>query len=712
MNPTAIGVRRRIYYLFIFLAVILFLLILRLGWVHLVQGEELYQMALDNRMRDVPVEAKRGTLYDRHHKELALSISSDALYAIPPEVRQSGKEQQIAQELARILGMEEAVVLEKITRNSRHEWIKLKVPPEQVEEIKRLRFKGIDFAEKSQRFYPKDNLAAHVLGISGIDNTGLEGIDKSYDSELSGTPGRIVIEYDAGGREIPQAMHMYIPPKDGHSLVLTIDETIQYIVERELEKLYQARQPKAATIIVMDPSTGEILALACRPDFNPNDYNHYPAVNRRNVAISNAYEPGSVFKIITAAAGLEEGVVRPDTPFYCSGGLPVGKHTIHCANYRAHGSQRFADVVANSCNVGFSSLGLNMGVNSFYKYVRAFGFGQKSNIPLPGEALGILVPQSQARDIHLATMAMGQANAVTPIQMLTAVCAVANGGNLMQPQLVRTVLNVHGEVIQESSPQVVRRVIAQKTSEELRLLLEEVVANGTGKNAQVEGYRVAGKTGTAQKPAPGGGYLTDEFVASFVGFAPAEQPQIAVLVLIDAPQGYPYYGGLVAAPVFSAVVKDTLRYLGVPYELPVQNSSVEVPAGEKSIEKKITVPEVVEMAVPEAEKIITKAGLTPVVVGEGEKVWGQTPQGSALVNPKTRVLLYSGPQEARNEDKQEVTVPDLTGKTMREAGQILGGLGLRLTAVGSGIAINQSITPGTVVKSGTILTVEFDTKAP
>lgn len=705
---TTVSIRRRIYYLFLILGVILIGLSLRLGWVQFVRGDELSQMALDNRMRDVPVEAKRGTIYDRNRKELALSISSDALYAIPPEVRQSGQAKEIAAQLAQILQMDEASLLERITKNSRHEWIKLKVPPDQVTEIKKLRLPGIDFAEKSQRFYPKDNLAAHVLGISGIDNTGLEGIDKYYDKELGGEPGRIVIEYDAKGREIPQAMHMYIPPVDGKNLVLTIDETIQYIAERELDKVYQERQPKSASIIVMDPNTGEILALACRPDFNPNDYASFPAANRRNIAACNAYEPGSVFKIVTAAAALDEGAVRPETAFHCSGGLPVGRHTIHCSQHRAHGAESFREVVANSCNVGFASLGLRLGVEPFYNYLRAFGFGQKTGLELPGEAVGILVPQNQAKDIHLATMAMGQANAVTPIQMLTAVCAAINGGNLMKPQLVKSILNAEGEVIQEIEPQVVRRVISNKTSEELRVILEGVVADGTGRNGQVEGYRVGGKTGTAQKAAPGGGYLTNEYVASFVGFAPTDQPRIAVLVIVDAPQGYPYFGGWVAAPVFREVVKDTLRYLGVPYQLPLESTTPDMAGGAAATKQGVTVPEVVGLSVADAERAIAKANLTPVIEGEGERVWGQTPQGSALVKSKTRVLLYTGPNEAANESKQEVTVPDVTGQTIRQAGQTLGNAGLRVTTVGSGVAVRQSIKPGTVVKAGTVITVEFE----
>ncbi|NPV26571.1 MAG: stage V sporulation protein D [Firmicutes bacterium] len=702
MTTTTVVVKKRITSLFLILGLVLTGLALRLGWIQIVRGSELQQRALNNRMRDVPVEAKRGIIYDRNGRELAISISSDALYAIPAEVKHSQKDKYIAQKLAEILEMDEQKIWEKITRNSRHEWIKLKVPPNQVQQIKALNLPGIGFAEKSQRFYPKDSLAAHVLGISGADNTGLEGIDKWYDKELGGIPGRIVIEHDAMGRQIPEAIHKYIPPEDGHNIVLTIDETIQYIVERELDKIVAARQPKSATIIVMDPKTGEVLAMGNRPTYNPNNYNDFPAANRRNIAISNSYEPGSTFKIVTAAAALEEGVVRPDDRFYDPGYIKVGKETIGCAQNRAHGSQSFREVVYNSCNVGFVAVGLRLGLDKFYKYVRAFNFGEKTGIDLPGEAAGILVPQARAKQIDLAVMSFGQANAVTPLQMISAISAIANDGLYMKPHLVRAIYNKEGKLIREVQPEPVRQVISKETAQELRMILEGVVRDGTGKNAYVEGYRVAGKTGTAQKIAPGGGYLANEYVASFIGFAPADNPRIAALVVIDAPKGYPYYGGWVAAPVFKELVCDTLRYLQVPAQGESGQGSVGEPA-----QKLVSVPNVINLSLDEAVGMLTKVGLTAIVEGEGQRVWGQTPLSGAEVAPKTSVLLYLGPVRGEAVMPQNVTVPDVTGKTMREAAQILGAIGLRLDARGTGMATRQHIEPGTVVKTGSIVTVEF-----
>ncbi|NPV91492.1 MAG: stage V sporulation protein D [Firmicutes bacterium] len=709
MSYSSAVVRKRIKWVFVILGAGLLVLAVRVAWIQFVQGDFLTQKALDNRLRDVAVESKRGTIYDRNRQELAVSISSDALYAIPPEVQQSGREREIAQKLAAILGMDENDIYEKLIKKSRHEWIKLKVPPEKAQEIKSLQLPGIDFAEKSQRFYPKDFLACHVLGISGIDNTGLEGIDYAYNQELSGVPGRIMIEYDALGRKIPQATHMYVPPQDGNSLVLTIDETIQYIAERELDKVFKARQPKAATIIVMDPNTGEVLAMASRPNFNPNSYSEFPAENRRNMAVSSAYEPGSIFKIVTASGALDEGVVTPQTPVYCSGGLTVGKHTIHCSGNRAHGSQTFTDAVAVSCNIGHATVGMRMGQEVFYKYLRAFGMGEKTGIDLPGEATGILVNQKNVKQIDLATMSIGQANALTPIQLMTAMCTVANGGNYIKPHLAKQVLGPDGSVIKEFQPEVMRQSISPQTSAEMRAILENVVAKGSGSNAQIDGYHVAGKTGTAQKIAPGGGYLPDEYLASFIGFAPADNPKVACLVMVDAPQGLPFYGGWVSAPVFKEVVRDTLRYMQVPYDYqPTSMITQSQPGGQDSQKNQVAVPKVVTLSVTEAERALQQVGLGVILEGQGEKVWGQTPTEDALVASGSKIVLYIGPKEIKGDNGQKVTVPDVTGQTIREAGLNLGALGLRLQANGSGIAAEQNPRPGTVVEPGTIVAVTFN----
>jgi stage V sporulation protein D (sporulation-specific penicillin-binding protein) len=699
MQTTGLLVRKRIATLFFLFTIGFCLLGVRIFWVQFVQGAELSAKATQNRMRDVPVESKRGIIYDRNGRELAISISADSVYAIPAEVRRSKREQEVAQKLAQVLGMDDEKLYKKVTAISSFEWINRQISPEQAKQIRDMALPGIDLTEESRRFYPKGTLASHILGISGIDNTGLEGIDKFYDSLVGGTKGRIVIEHDAAGRDIPEATHKYIPPIDGGSLVLTIDETIQYITERELDKVFKERQAKSAAAIVMDPKTGEILAMASRPTFNPNSYGDFPAINRRNFAINDVYEPGSTMKITTAAMALEEGIVNRNTQFHCTGYIKVGVETIGCPNHKAHGDQTFAEIVENSCNVGFVKVGLELGVEKYYQYLNAFGFGKMTGIDLPGEARGILVPQASAKQIDLAVMAMGQANAVTPIQLLTAVAAVANNGKMMKPHLLKQVLDRDGKVISTTEPEMVRTVIAEDTAKELCVILEGEVTNGTGRNAYIEGYLVGGKTGTAQKIAPGGGYLASEYVSSFIGLAPSDDPRLVCLVVVDAPQGYPYYGGWVAAPAAREIINDSLRYLEVPLRQK-EGQSVEVP------EEKVVVPDVVNLPLADALASLSGRGLNTKVNGSGNIVWQQIPKGQTKLSKGSQVIIYMSPFEKDNKDG-EITVPDLQGKSMKEVARILADLGLHLLPEGYGISFKQSPEAGKVITSGSTVKVQF-----
>lgn len=665
-----------------------------------VRGAELSEKAIQNRMRNVPVESKRGIIYDRNGKELAISISADSIYAIPAAVIESGRESEIASHLARILEMDADALLARLTKHSSFEWLKRKVTPEQSKEIRELDLPGIGITEESRRHYPKGTLACHVLGISGVDNTGLEGIDFYYNDLVGGTPGRIIIEHDAANRPIPEAVHQFIPPVDGANLVLTIDETIQYIVERELEKVFKERKAKSACAIIMDPSTGEILALASRPNFDPNNYSEYPDANRRNFAINDSYEPGSTMKIVTSAMAMQEQVVDENSKFFCPGYIKVGRETIGCANRRAHGNQTFAEIVENSCNVGFVQVGLDLGLEAYYKYLYAFGFGQPTGIDLPGEAAGILVPKSRAKQIDLATMSMGQANAVTPIQLLTAVSAVANNGKLMKPYLVKQVIDNDGKIVKENQPTVVREILSEKVADDLCMILEGEVTQGTGLNAYIEGYRVAGKTGTAQKVSPTGGYMANEYVASFIGFAPADNPRLLGIVVVDAPQGYPYYGGWVAAPALREIFRDSLRYLGVPLYMPEDSET------EKSQPKQMVVPDVINLPLSEAITMINQRGFKAKVIGDGNIVWQQVPKPQTRLNSGSEITIHLSAFEQGDEDG-EVTIPDLTGKSMKEAAKILSDLGLHLLPEGYGLAFQQSPEPGRVVTRGSSIKVKF-----
>ncbi|ABZ84610.1 stage v sporulation protein d [Heliomicrobium modesticaldum Ice1] len=708
MFATPVQVRKRTTQVFLFFTVLVGILILRLFWVQVVNGAFYSAKAEEVRLRALPVEAKRGTIYDRNMNSLAVSVSVDSVVANPREVNGSERGREIAAELARVLELDQERVFKLITQpDVGFVWVKRKVEPDKIEQLRNspVKLTGISYIPESKRYYEKGKLASHILGITDTDARGLEGLELYFDQDLRGLPGKLVAEYDARNREMPQAEHVFIRPVDGHSLVLTIDETVQYIVERELDKLERERKPKGATIIVMDVKTGRILGMSNRPTFDPNDRGKYPDSARRSRAISDAYEPGSTFKIITASAALEEGAVKESDRFFDPGYAIVGDRRVRCWKDGGHGAQSFTEVVQNSCNPGFIQIGMNLGLPKFYNYLRAFGFGQPTGITLNGEAAGILVPEKTAKPIDLATMSIGQANAVTPIQLITAVSAVANGGKLMKPQLVEKILDAQGSVIKTFEPEVVRQVVSKETAEKVNLILEKVVSKGTGINAYIEGHRVGGKTGTAQKIKPGGGYMEGEYVASFVGIAPANDPVIACLVVVDAPQGEPHFGGLVAAPIFKAVVADVLRHLGIqPQVLPG-----EVPAVAADGLKEIAVPQVTGLSEEEAEQRVMRVGLSVATEGFGVRVVNQSPQPGAKVAPQTAVILYLGDDEkaARAAPGEEVICPDVTGKGIKQAGDLLAKAGLSFEPVGSGLAKGQSVKGGRKVPVGTVVRVEF-----
>lgn len=683
------------------------MLLIRIGWIQFVRGSELQEEATRIRLRQVKVDAKRGIIYDRNGKELAISISADYVYAIPPEVRRSGRGEETAKKLAEILELPYDKVYQRITKKgSWFEYVKRKVDFNKSEQIKKMDLPGISVAMESQRFYPNSTLAAHVLGFAGIDNQGLEGLEVVYDDVLRGKPGSIDIEFDAAGREIPQAVHRYVPPEDGNNLVLTIDESIQYIAERELDLVMDSTvSPESATIIVMDPRNGEILAMASRPTFDPNNFKDYPASSWRNIAVSNSYEPGSTFKIVTAAAALEEGVVTPEDRFYDKGYIKVGSETIKCwRSYKPHGSQTFVEGVQNSCNPVFVAVGLEIEEKEsglFYDYIRGFGFGEPTGLDVPGEAKGIVIPQKDLKLINIATISIGQGIAVTPIQLIAAMGAIANDGKLMKPHLVKEIRDKEGHVVKSIQPEVIRQVISRETARQMRLILERVVSKGTGRNAYIEGYRVGGKTGTAQK-AGKGGYQEGKYVASFLGMAPVNDPRLVALVIIDEPKGYPYYGGTVAAPIFKRVMEDSLRYLGVP---PQYDPSVDQPASEEK-QQEVVVPDVTNLTPDKAASALREAGLEAVIQGTGPVVRSQIPKGTAKVPRGTQVLLRLG-EPGGEEFPLLVSVPDITGKRVAESARILEAFGLYLKAHGNGQVVEQDPIPFTKVPPGTEVKAYF-----
>ncbi len=524
------------------------------------------------RIKKSLIDPKRGNVYDRSGKELTLSLMVPSVFAMPYKIKEP---QAAAEALSSVMGMDKQKLEQKLSDKKRYfVWLKRRVQPWMEQKLKEKKVKGIDFVQEPKRFYPKNALLCHTLGFTGVDNQGLWGIESEYDSVLRGKNGTLLAERDSRGGLIPSGFYKEDPVVDGNHLILNISEDIQHIAEREVEKVWRARHAKRALVLVMEPDTGAILALAARPVFDPNNAAKFPRDTWLNPAVSFTYEPGSTFKIILAAAAISLRR-QGDAQTFCPGSIKVGKYTLHCAHHQAHGAVDLHRIVEKSCNVGAATLGMRIGMNTLNKFIRNFGFGGKTKIDIPGEESGILLSSKYWSTVHTATVGFGQGIAVTPLQLLTAVNAVANGGKLMKPQLVREVRSPEGNSVKVFNPLIVRKVMRPEDARLLAQYLQDAVEEGTGKNARVPGFSVAGKTGTAQKVSPYGGYMANGFISSFVGFAPAKSPKLTILVLVDEPRGE-YLGGAVAAPVFQMVAKDSLLALGVAPDQTITGSIVNV----------------------------------------------------------------------------------------------------------------------------------------
>lgn len=702
---TSSFIKKRMVFILIFMTFLFFLVILRLFYLQVIADDSLKAKAQSQQMRQIPVESSRGVIYDTNRKVLAVSVSTDSVYAIPTEVP-AAEAPAMAKVLAEKLGMEEAAVLKKLTSGRSFEWLKRKVDAAVAKDILALDYTGVETTTETKRSYPKGNLASHILGFVGVDNQGLEGIEVMRDGELKGEDGFVLAQYDSHGQEIAGSVRTYVEPEEGESLVLTIDETIQYFCERELDNLMNSSvNPGAATVIVMRPDTGEILALANRPDYDSNHFGDYDSSLWRNRAVSDVYEPGSTSKILTLAAAFEEGAVTETDTFYDPGFIAVGKERIRCWSKSPHGSQTLVEVAENSCNPGFVEIGQRTDakkLGTHYEYLKSFGYGTKTGIELPGEAVGLMRELDDCVPLDLANMYIGQAVAVTPIQLITAVSAAVNGGVLMEPQIVKEVLDADGNVTKPFEPKEVRRVVSEETSERVRNVLESVVANGTGSKAYIEGYRVGGKTGTAQKFIDGA-YSRSKYVASFIGMAPANDPEIVCLVIIDEPGSYPYYGGTIAAPVFQKVAEDTLKYLGVKPQLStVKKDAGDDNAAEEDEDISLCVPSVVGLEKAEAEKILQEAGFAVEYKGEGGIVARQVPAALMQERAGTSVLMEMGAAAST-----DVTLPDLSGLRILECSEIISALGLTFEPDGIGVAVSQEPAANTVVQRGSVVKVKF-----
>ncbi len=533
----------------------------RLAHLQILKHAEYSRLAEIQQAKTVPLKARRGPILDRNGKVLAVSSKAESLYALTSQIEDR---EDLAARLGPVLGEPAREIEKRLDSSKRFVFVKRRLPPDAVELVRDLKEPALGFIEESLRLYPNRELAAHAIGFEGMDGKGLGGVEQSSDVHLAGADGKALVGRDARGREVSGSPTVLKPSVPGQGVMLTLDATLQYIAERELEAAWRRTRSKAAMAILMDPRTGEILALAIRPTFNPNNFAAATDHERRDRAITDPFEPGSTFKVILAAAALEEGVARPTDRVYAeNGAITIANTTIH--DWKKYGWLTFAEVLQNSSNVGAIKIGLALGRERFYKYITGFGFGAPTGLGLTGESRGQLRAPAQWSGLSLATMSIGQEISVTALQLVTAFAAIANGGRLMQPQIVRAALDGHGRsVVGGFEPRVVRQVITPETAQTLTQMMTAVVREGTGHNAAIPGYEVAGKTGTAQKLDPTTRrYSRAPGVLSFVGFVPADDPRLAMLVMLDEPKNEKW-GSEAAAPIWASIGREALRYLNVP----------------------------------------------------------------------------------------------------------------------------------------------------
>lgn len=751
-GPNRMMLRRTLFLLSVCGIAAFIVLAAKLYDIQIVHHDEYEAAAIAQQVRETTVSAARGTLYDRNGRILAISAGVDTIYISPAEIERGHEDAEaIAKGLSEILGVDYETILKRAQNTkSWYEVVARKVEPEVSEKVREFKaeggYSGIKIEADTKRYYPNGSLASHVIGFVGLENKGLGGIEARYDSLLSGKNGYVMRSTTAAGTDMLYSSYEdYVDAEDGQSLSLTIDSTIQYYIEKHLAQAvadYDIQNGAAA--ICMEVDTGAILSMASLGNFDLNDYQTISAeaeaeiraaaqsdeeynelyslaqqLQWRNKAISDTYEPGSTFKIITLAMALEEGVVSENSSFYCGGSMNVlGRGSpLKCWKYGGHGSQSLTQAVQHSCNVAFVNIGQLVGEEKFYEYAEGFGFidrtqdtsqqlTAKTGIDLGGESGSIWWSEdvfcNPENLSQLAAASFGQTFNITPIQLITAVSACVNGGRLMKPYLVQSVEDSEGNIVSQTEPELVRQVISEETSATVRNILEQVVGDqkeGTGHNAYVAGYRIGGKTGTSTKTTEeiAG---NKEYIVSFIGFAPADDPEIAILVLLDDPSsesGIYISGGQMAAPVVGKMMADILPYLD--YEPEYTDAELE------NIDR--PVPEVAGMSLAEAQRALTESGFKSRIIGEGDTVTDQLPRSGVVIASGSEVLLYAGQSPAPTQE----TMPDVRGLSYAEAVERLGDIGVYLSSGNSStdaanlIVSGQSIAPGTAVEHGTVVDV-------
>ncbi len=555
-------VKKRLILIFTLTMLFSLYLIGRLAWIQIVRADELYDQAWKQWNYNIPISTNRGSIYDRNGRLLAGSSKVDTVAAIPLQLENS---QAVAAVLAPILVMDEQKIYELITMDRSAVFIKRKVDPEISKAVREMNIPGLVFFKEEKRDYPAGNLASQLLGFVGMDQ-GWTGLELYYEDLISASEGRLLYQADGRGRELPSSFKYHVPPNQGYNLHLTVDETIQHIVEKELDWVISEAAPKQAMAIAVEPQSGAILAAASRPDFDPDNYARYNPDSWSLAPITSSFEPGSTFKTIVLAALIEEGLYDPHEAYHCSGHITVSGQQINCWTHDrgGHGTVTYYDALALSCNPTFITMANKLGKEKLVAYAGAFGFGKLTGVDYPGESSGMIFRPEQIGPLELATSAFGQGISVTPIQQVMSIAAIANGGYLYSPYLVQDIYNQEGEIIYSHSPLVVRQVVSTETTKIVAELMENVILEGTGHAAEMDGYRVAGKTGTAEKLGDDSTYRTDYFIHSLVGFAPLEEPRIALYVAVDGITRGPRYGSFTSAPVFKRIMEETLNYLNVP----------------------------------------------------------------------------------------------------------------------------------------------------
>lgn len=706
--PAELHIRKRVLTLLVLLIFLFGVLVCRIAYLTTARSSELTSRGVRQWTREGTVYARRGNILDTNGQTLVMSATAYIVSVEPGKVQDV---QAFARAISPILGLSEEKVAEKASQRGKSSvTLKRQVSRETADQLRQLKqskdaetaaaASALLFDEDVRRVYLRGAFLTQTLGLVNVDGVGQSGLEQQYETLLRGEAGRSMRSVDGKARPIYDSGNLYIEPQDGSTIRLTIDATIQEIVEKAMRECYEVNKAQAVHALVMDVYTGAVLAMCSKPDYDPNDppREQLDALQSlmRIRLISDSYEPGSTFKILTAAAALDSGVTTPEDGFYCSGKIKVDGDTIKCWG-SPHKAETMAQALQNSCNPVFVELALRMGAQRFYQYLHAFGLGSKTNIDLQGEESGILIPVNSVKNVDLARIGFGQSVAVTPIQLLTAACSVLNGGRLMRPYLLKEAVSPDGTVLYRTSPKVVSTPISEETSLTMRKLLEDVVAVGGAKNARIPGYRIGGKTGTAQVYKDGR-IVRNVHIGSFLGFAPADDPRIALLVIVDEADTPVDYGGTTAAPFARQILEDVLPYLGYQPD-----------EGEDS--EPVQVPDVTGQPLWEARRTLSSMGLKVLDDGGSGSVTAQMPSAGATLRTGGQMMLYTY-DEALPETETLVCVPDVSGKSIASAASLLRQRGLEMEIDGSGFAVSQEPAAGSFLAPDSVVLVHFELPNP